>query len=45
LQQGDVVVVDRHRWAKATDSLTDVLQPVGPVINASSLLRILGLGF
>lgn len=45
LQQGDVVVVDRHRWAKATDSLTDAVQPIGPIINASSLLRILGLGF
>jgi polysaccharide export outer membrane protein len=45
LQQGDVVVVDRHRWAKATDSLSDAVQPIGPIINASSLLRILGLGF
>ncbi len=45
LQQGDVVVVDRHGWAKATDSLSDAVQPIGPIINASSLLRILGLGF
>lgn len=45
LQQGDVVVVDRHRWAKATDSLGDAVQPIGPLINAGSLLRILGLGF
>ncbi|MFN9660575.1 MAG: SLBB domain-containing protein [Cyanobacteriota bacterium] len=45
LQQGDVVVVDRHRWAKATDGLSDAVQPIGPIINASSLLRILGLGF
>ncbi|MFN7677215.1 MAG: SLBB domain-containing protein [Cyanobacteriota bacterium] len=45
LQQGDVVVVDRHRWAKATDSVSDALQPIGPIINAGSLLRLLGLGF
>ena len=45
LQQGDVVVVDRHRWAKATDGVADALQPVGPIINASSLFRLLGLGF
>ncbi|MFN9645192.1 MAG: polysaccharide biosynthesis/export family protein [Cyanobacteriota bacterium] len=45
LQQGDVVVVDRHGWAKASDSLSDAVQPIGPIINASSLLRILGLGF
>jgi polysaccharide export outer membrane protein len=44
LQQGDVVVVDRHRWAKATDSVSDALQPVGPIISAGSLLRLLGLG-
>ena len=43
LQQGDVVVVDRHRWAKATDGLSDALQPVGPIINAGSLFRLLGL--
>jgi polysaccharide export outer membrane protein len=45
LQQGDVVVVDRHRWAKTTDNLSDAVQPIGPIINASSLLRLLGLGF
>jgi polysaccharide export outer membrane protein len=45
LQQGDVVVVDRNRWAKATDSLSDTVQPVGPLINATSLFRILGIGF
>lgn len=45
LQQGDVVVVDRHGWAKATDSLSDAVQPVGPLINAGSLFRLLGFGF
>lgn len=45
LQQGDVVVVDRHGWAKATDTLSDAVQPVGPLINAGSLFRLLGFGF
>jgi polysaccharide export outer membrane protein len=43
LQQGDVIVVDRHGWAKATDGLSDALAPIGPVINAGSLFRLLGL--
>jgi len=43
LQQGDVIVVDRHGWAKTTDGLTDALAPIGPVINAGSLFRLLGL--
>ena len=43
LQQGDVIVVDRHGWAKTTDGLSDALAPIGPVINAGSLFRLLGL--
>lgn len=43
LQQGDVIVVDRHVWAKATDGLSDALSPVGPLINAGSLFRLMGL--
>lgn len=45
LQQGDVVVVSRHGWAKATDSLRSAVEPVGPLINAASLFRLLGLPF
>lgn len=43
LHQGDVVVVDRHAWAKFNDGLADTLQPIGPVINAASLFRLFGL--
>lgn len=43
LQQGDVIVVDRHGWAKATDGMADVLAPIGPVINAASIFSLLGL--
>lgn len=43
LQQGDVIVVDRHGWAKTTDTMADALQPMGSIINAASLFRLLGL--
>jgi len=43
LQQGDVIVVDRHGWAKTSDGVSDALSPIGPVINAASLFRLLGL--
>lgn len=43
LQQGDVIVVDRHGWAKTTDGVSDALSPIGPLINAGSLFRLLGL--
>jgi len=42
LQQGDVVVVDRNGWTKATDSLRSAVEPIGPIINAGSLFRLLG---
>jgi len=43
LQQGDVVVVDRHGWAKANDSLRSAMEPIAPIINAASLFRLLGI--
>lgn len=42
LRSGDVVVVDRHGWAKFNDGLGALVQPVGPVLNAASILRLLG---
>jgi len=45
LQQGDVIVVSRHLWATATDSLRSAVEPVGPILNAASLFRLLGLPF
>ena len=43
LRQGDVVVVDRHGWAKFNDALRDSLEPVGPVVSAASIFRLFGL--
>lgn len=43
LRQGDVVVVDRHGWAKITDGVRDSLEPIGPVVNAASIFRLFGL--
>jgi polysaccharide export outer membrane protein len=45
LQQGDVVVVDRHTWAKANDSLRSAVEPIAPLVNAGSLFRLLGFPF
>ncbi len=43
LHQGDVVVVDRHLWAKVNDGVRDTLEPLGPVIGAASLFKLFGL--
>ncbi|MFO0039654.1 MAG: SLBB domain-containing protein [Synechococcaceae cyanobacterium] len=45
LQQGDVVVVERHGWAKANDTLRSAVEPIAPLVNAGSLFRLLGFPF
>lgn len=45
LRDGDVVIVDRHLWAKTTDSLKSAVEPLGPVLNAASVFRLLGVPF
>jgi len=41
LRDGDVVVVDRHLWAKATDGVKAALDPIGPVLSGATLFRVL----
>lgn len=43
LRDGDVVVVDRHRWAKVNDGLKDTIEPLGPLLNAASIFRLFGI--
>ena len=43
LQDGDVVVVDRHGWAKFNDGLSSTMEPVTPVLNGVSVFRLLGI--
>jgi len=43
LRDGDVVVVDRHLWAKTTDGLKSAVEPVGPLLNAASIFRLFAL--
>ena len=43
LRQGDVIVVNRTALARVTDGLTDAFSPLTPIVNAASILRILGL--
>jgi len=43
LQQGDVLVVERHGWARVNDSLRSAVEPIGPLLNAGSIFRLLGV--
>jgi polysaccharide export outer membrane protein len=45
LRNGDVVVVDRHSWAKSTDGLKAALEPIGSLVGAASIFALLGVGF
>jgi len=45
LRDGDVVVVDRHLWAKTTDGVKAALEPIGPVLSGASLFRLLAVPF
>jgi polysaccharide export outer membrane protein len=45
LRDGDVVVVDRHLWAKTTDGVRSALEPIGPVLSGASLFRLLAVPF
>ena len=43
LQDGDVVVVDRHGWAKFNDGLKSTVEPISPVLSGFSVFRLLGI--
>ena len=43
LRNGDVVVVDRNAFTKVTDTVTDAMLPLEPVVDAASVFRLLGL--
>ena len=43
LRYGDVVVVNRNQLSKVTDGLEDAFQPLNPILNVSSIFRLLGL--
>ena len=43
LRYGDVVVVNRNQLTKVTDGLEDAFQPLNPILNVSSIFRLLGL--
>ena len=42
LQDGDVVVVDRHGWAKFNDGLKSTVEPMEPLLSGLSVFRLLG---
>lgn len=41
LRDGDIIVVPKNKLASFTSSLKFVIEPVGPIINAASLYKIL----
>ena len=43
LRNGDVVVVDRNAFTKVTDTMTDAMLPLEPVVDAASIFRLLGM--
>jgi polysaccharide export outer membrane protein len=43
LRQGDSVVVDRNIRTQITDGMNAALEPLDPIVNAMSILRVLGL--
>ena len=43
LRNGDVVVVDRNTFTKVTDTMTDAMLPLEPIVDAASVYRLLGL--
>ena len=45
LRNGDVVVVDRHGWAKSTDGIKAAVEPLGSLVGAASIFSLLGAGF
>ena len=42
LQHGDVIMVDRHGWAKLNDGLKSTVEPISPILNGASIFRLLG---
>ena len=43
LRNGDVVVVERNTFTKVTDTMTDAMLPLEPIVDAASVYRLLGL--
>jgi polysaccharide export outer membrane protein len=41
LHNGDVVIVPRNGWTRGNDFLAQAVSPLGPLLNAASLYRIL----
>jgi polysaccharide biosynthesis/export protein len=41
LHNGDVVIVPRNGWTRGNDFLAQAVAPLGPLLNAASLFRIL----
>ena len=41
LIDGDIIVINRSNWTKFNDGFKDIVQPVGPMLNAATIYRLL----
>ena len=41
LIDGDIVVVNRNSWTKFNDGFQNVVKPVGPILNAASIYKLI----
>ena len=41
LIDGDIIVVNRSTWTAFNDSFKNIVQPVGPILNAASIYKLL----
>ena len=42
-RNGVEVVVDRNKFTKVTDTMSDAMLPLEPIVDAASVYRLLGL--
>lgn len=41
LIDGDIIVINRSNWTKFNDGFKDIVQPVGPMLNAATIYKLL----
>ena len=41
LLDGDIIVINRSNWTKFNDGFKDIVQPVGPMLNAATIYKLL----
>ena len=42
LRNGDTIIIEKDSWAKGTSQLKRLAEPIGPIVNALSIYKLLG---